>query len=332
MAVIIHGILFGIAIPVLISGIILLIPRILQLFGLVSQQHTQSTVISTAQPTTTPSISQSQSQKTEPFKQHRTSHQWLWVGGLAITLGYAAGYIGLLGMPNFPGREALQWLFWMTPLAIFIGWLKQRDVFPSVVLWLAYAVLLAATQWLMFKPLIQHGTWATALGLLYLLNLSLVGLLYWAILQSLLRYWSDSYLAWALMLYTVGTSLLLALSGSAKLAQLGGVLVSILGIWWVLSLAVQKFGWKLYFGHSIIPVFVLLHTGLSYNGYIYAQLSTVSLIILGIIPPLLWLTSRTISHRNPIIRLAISSSLIILPIAIAIAIIQFNTPAASEYY
>jgi hypothetical protein len=137
------------------------------------------------------------------------------LGGLAIALGFFAGYIGLGFAPLKPD-DAWNWLPWLGLGAGIVG-LVDQPWWLAAVARLAGAALAA---WLLVPGWESADLWRLDARVL----LGLMVFLAWSTDRPLPKAANRLWL-FLLLLATAGGATVLMLGGSAKLAQVGGVLV-----------------------------------------------------------------------------------------------------------
>ncbi len=123
-----------------------------------------------------------------------------------------------------------------------------------------------------------------------------------------------------------GTALILALSGSLRLARHAGVLVALFAAIWILTLVISRWiksdtdnieGVLLL---SISPVVTILLVGIWMNGYFYAEVPSVSVLLL-MISPLLAQVGRIQAIQNLEGRKSVFIQIGLVALCVSIAII-----------
>ncbi len=246
-------------------------------------------------------------------------HPMAWAGALALGASYAVGNIGLLGWPTFPAIEASQWLFWFLPAALLLALLDSVWRIPRAALWVGRTVMLGGMLWMMFRSQVENEVWTSNKLVFYVAMMTTVGLMLWAVWEQIAKQFSDTHLGWLMMIFSIATSMSLALSNTAKLAQLCGVMVSGLGVWWVLSWLSQVKGTTSSFARGILPVYILLFVGLGFTGYFYADLSNMTAGLLATSVVLLWLVPKWVKPQKNWQQLLLYSIIVLTPVGIALA-------------
>ena len=143
-----------------------------------------------------------------------------------------------------------------------------------------------------------------------------------------------------LLIVTLGSSVVLVLSGSALLGQLAGILASALGAslitaWWQPKL-IPRLDRDVRFaplaGEGVTVVAVLL-VGLWLNGYFYAEVPATSALLLGTAPAAAW-----IRWLAPVQRLEgwratfVSVVTVLVPVVLAVALaLRASPPIEYDY-
>ncbi len=235
-----------------------------------------------------------------------------WWGALAVGLGYLIGHAGV-ATPAIPpadvtDRIPLIALVGSGVAALLAG--GRRDVWIRV---LAYTGLATLTYVVMLGPVLGSGdfpgetvTWLVGSAVVSVLAALNVGFL------DAPGRRSETWVG--LAAFAFGAGVVLVLSNSAVLFQLGGVLAvalvaSIVGAW----------------GRPVgggVPVALGVLTALIVEGFVYAFLPAPSAAILAASPLVLWLTRlRPIARLGPRTRAAIAAVLILIPVAVAAALV-----------
>ena len=244
-----------------------------------------------------------------------------WASSLAIGLACIGGYWGVIGLPPFLPIEASQWLFYLVGVAIVVGGLNGSSRVPAWVRWTLNLLLVALTSWLLVRPLLQYS-WQGVGGILRLVGVIGGFLAFWFFLHRLLL--SASAAVWntaTLCIIATTTSVVLVLSGSALLGQLGGVLTASVG-------AVVVLAWRLpaiSLARSGTAVIAIWLGGLLLAGYLYAAVPITSLILLILSPAAAWVGhlpyfKSARPWQRALVQLAAVSAPAILAVVLAIDI------------
>lgn len=238
-----------------------------------------------------------------------------WWGALAVGLGYIIGHVGV-ATPSIPPADVTDRI----PLIAFAGavvaaaFAGNRDGRRARVA--GYLGLAVLVYTVMLSPVLGSGeypddtvVWLAATGVGCLLALLNIGLLDTPARRSEL--WA------ALAVYAAGAGVVLLLSNSAVLFQLGGVLA--------LVLAASLLGARGFPLGGGVPVAAGVLTALVVEGFVYAFLPAWSAVMLAAAPAVLWLNRFSpLARLGPRARAAVAAGLIFVPIAVAVAIVMFS--------
>ncbi|PCJ61001.1 MAG: hypothetical protein COA73_07855 [Candidatus Hydrogenedentota bacterium] len=210
-----------------------------------------------------------------------------WGGALALGTGIIAGYIALLGVPPLKPSQAVDWLPYMSAVAVIGGvgqpwWGRKWFTFIPVLFLLAAIVLSIQLQnkirysWDGIEIAIWIGGLAGAV--------SLVG---WNLERVADRRTGVS-MPLAMWTWCAMGSVLLVLSGSALLGQIMGGLAAVFGAavvlaWWNKGFTLTQ---------GAMSVLALLYGSLLAQGYFYAETPMVSAVLAAGAPLVLWYGER----------------------------------------
>ncbi len=248
-----------------------------------------------------------------------------WLVGVALGIGYIVGYIGLEGIPPFPPREGVHWLCYLALIGLILGafWHFRRwiDVIAKLVVSIILPRLLLGS---MFKY-----SWGQFEGIIWWVCLAVVIFIFWSTVRMsfILLPWNG----WGAFVYfglSGGTALILAVSGSLRLAQHAGILVALFAAIWLITLVSRR---KLrpedkapVFPIGASAVIALMLAGIWMNGYFYEEVPASSAILLLIS---LFLTpvgqiaavQRLGARRSAFVQVAVIALPVVVAIGIAIA-------------
>ena len=242
-----------------------------------------------------------------------------WLVAVALSAGYIVGYIGLEGLPPFPPREGVHWLCYLALIGLILGTFRHFALWGRLVVQVALSILI--------PRLLLHSTfkwtWGPVEGIIWWVYLAASLFIFFNIVQQsftiLPAGGSSPFVYFGLF---GGTALILAVSGSLRLAQHSGVLVAIFAVSWSITLIGQHADnrWRvLPIGAS--PVVALLLAGIWMNGYFYEEVPAASAILLFLslfLAPIgrIAAVQRLGARRSTIVQI----TAIALPVAIAISI------------
>lgn len=236
-------------------------------------------------------------------------------GGLAVAIAFFAAAVAMTGWPRFPPVEATQRLLFVVVSVGLLAWLfalwRGRQL-P----WIVRAVLVAAMLGLLLESQVVHR-WSTIQSALWLLGLSILGLVLDAALARGLRAdetgrptwrWSGLVAAGVPMALVGGTAVALGLAESARLAQLTGAVACAMLAVEVLGRLLGRRPWN---AGDHLPMAVAIF-GLLLIGFFYAQLDLLPAILLVAAFVLLTLPARSSWARLlPLVPFAIALGILI---------------------
>ena len=168
-------------------------------------------------------------------------------------------------------------------------------------------------------------TWGQVEGFIWWLCLSLVIFIFWNIVQQSFTVFpsgdSGPFVYFGL---SGGTALVLAVSGSLRLAQHAGILVALFAAIWIITLFLRPDDKVPVFPSSSSAVITLAFAGIWMNGYFYEEVPVVSAVLLllalflvpvGRIERIQQLGAR----RSTFVQIAIIALPVVIAIGIAIA-------------
>lgn len=194
------------------------------------------------------------------------------VAGLAITAGYAMGFLNIVGFHGFPPVLVNDWL----PYSALAGWLaflfvSRARLTQTLLLALAW---IAIWLWLYLSPLLQSRSTAAWAPLVLVAGACWL-LLWWAWDWSC-REEPRAFETLAVMVVcATGVSLISVLDGSAKLGQLGGSLAAACGALLVVRLLFRDFP----VGSAARAVFLTLLGGSLLLARVYAEVSPLAVAL-----------------------------------------------------
>ena len=203
-----------------------------------------------------------------------------WLIAAALGAGYIIGYLGLEGLPVFPPKLGTHWLCYLA----IIGLIVAR--FWHVALWgpMAQIAISITIPRLLLTSTFKH-TWGPIEGVIWWVCLAVVMFMFWHLVErsfsALPAGASGPFVYFGL---SGGTALILALSGSLRLAQHCGILVALFAASWVITLGLQRDRKRFVFPRGASPLVTLLLVGVWMNGYFFAEVPAASAMLLVISP------------------------------------------------
>ena len=240
-----------------------------------------------------------------------------WLIAAALGVGYIVGYLGLEGLPAFPPKLGTHWLFYLAIIGLIVGRFWHLAMWGPIAQ-IAISIILPR---LLLTSTFKH-TWGTLEGIIWWVCLAVAIFSIWYLVEesfsTLPAGASGPFVYFGL---SGGTALILALSGSLRLAQHCGILVALLAASWILTLGLQRDRKRFVFPRGASPVVTLLLIGIWMNGYFFAEVPAVSAILL-VISPLLALIGRieAVQELGTRRSMLVQIAAIALPVVIAIGI------------
>lgn len=240
-----------------------------------------------------------------------------WLIAAALGVGYIVGYLGLEGLPAFLPKLGTHWLFYLAIIGLIVARFWHRAVWGPIAQ-IAISIILPR---LLLTSTFKH-TWGPIEGIIWWVCLAVVIFIFWHLVeQSFSALPSGASSPFVYFGLSGGTALILALSGSLRLAQHCGILVALFAASWILTLGLQRDRKRFVFPRGASPVMTLLLIGIWMNGYFFAEVPAMSAILL-MISPLLAQVGRIAAvqelgtRRSTVVQIAA----IALPVVIAIGI------------
>ena len=240
-----------------------------------------------------------------------------WFIAAALGVGYMVGYLGMEGLPAFPPKLGTHWLCYLAIIGLIVG------RFWHVAVWgpIAQIAISIIIPRLLLTSTFKY-TWGPIEGIIWWVCLAVAIFIFWHLVeQSFSALPSGASGPFVYFGLSGGTALILALSGSLRLAQHGGILVAFFAASWMITLVLQRDRKRFVFPHGVSPIVTLLLIGIWMNGYFFAEVPAVSAILLAI-SPLLAQVGRMAAiqelgtRRSTLVQIAA----IALPVVIAIGI------------
>ena len=233
---------------------------------------------------------------------------------VALGAGYVVGYIGLEGLPSFPPREGVHWLCYFAVLGIILGCFWHLSLWGRV---LVQVVLSIVIPRFLLNSVFKY-TWGQFEGIIWWICLAATIFIFWHLVQqSFTTLISDASVPFVYFGLSGGTALILAVSGTLRLAQHGGILVALFAVSWIVTLVLQRRSSNgSLFPPGASPVVALLLAGIWMNGYFFEEVPTASAILL-----LISLLFVHIGRIEAIQRLGVRRSALVQIAAIALPVL-----------
>ncbi len=243
-----------------------------------------------------------------------------WLIAAALGVGYIIGYLGLEGLPVFPPRLGTQWLCYLAIIGLIVASFWHLAVWGPIAQ-IAISIIIPR---LLLTSTFKY-TWGPIEGIIWWVGLAVVIFMFWHIVEgsfSALPAGAPGPFVYCGL--SGGTALILALSGSLRLAQHAGILVALFVASWIITLVLQRDRKWFVFPGSTSPILTLLLIGIWMNGYFFAEVPTVSVILLLI--SLCFVHVKRIkgvqelgTRRSTLVQIAAIALPVVIAIGIAIA-------------
>jgi len=204
-----------------------------------------------------------------------------WLFSAALSVGYIVGYIGLEGFPPFPAREGVHWLCYLALIGLILGIFWRFEISKYFNGQVLASAVMAFIPPLLLDPMFKH-TWGQVEGFIWWFCLIIVIAIFWSMVQGSFTLLPSG--GWSPFVYfglSGGTALVLALSGSLRLAQHAGILVALFAAIWIITLFLRSDAKVRVFPISTSPVITLAFAGIWMNGYFYEEVPAASAILLA---------------------------------------------------
>lgn len=232
-----------------------------------------------------------------------------WLIAVALCSGYIAGYLGLEGVPPFPPREGVHYLCYLAGIGLIAGGFWHLSTWGRV---LTQAALAIAIPRLLLNSTFKY-TWGQLEGILWWAGLAIALFIFWTLVQqsftALPAGGASPFVYFGL---SGGTAVVLAVSGTLRVAQHAGILVAIFAAVWILTLILQRGSeerWRVFPGGASAGIALLL-SGLWMNGYFYEEVPAASAVLLAIALPA-GPTKRSLFFQIGLIALPVIAAMVI---------------------
>lgn len=249
---------------------------------------------------------------------------WLsgWLVVVALSAGYLVGYIGLEGLPPFPAREGVHWLCYLAIIGLISGVFWHFSRWGRLIVQIGLSIVIPR---LLLNSAFKY-TWGQVEGFIWWACLVVAIFIFWHIVQEsftvLPSGGSSPFVYFGLF---GGTALILAVSGSLRLAQHAGILVAVFAASWIITLVGQRSEnkWQV-FPLGASPFVALLLSGIWMNGYFYEEVPAVSAILLAMalfLAPVgrIEAIQRLGARRSAFVQVTVIALPVLIAIGIAVA-------------
>lgn len=235
-----------------------------------------------------------------------------WLIAAALGVGYVVGYLGMEGVPVFPPRQGIHWLCYLAIAGLIVASFWHRAVWGPIAQ-IAISIIIPR---LLLTSTFKH-TWGPVEGIIWWVCLAVVIFMFWHIVEgsfsALPAGASGPFVYCGLF---GGTALVLALSGSLRLAQHAGILVALFAASWIITLVLQRDRKRFVFPRGTSPIVTFLLIGLWMNGYFFAEVPAASAVLL-----LISLLFVYVGRIEVIQELGVRRSLLVQIVGVALPVI-----------
>ncbi len=242
-----------------------------------------------------------------------------WLIASALGAGYIVGYLGLEGVPTFPPKLGTHWLLYLAISGLILAMFWHLPVWGPIA---QIAISIVIPRFLLTS--IFSYTWGPIERIIWWICLAVAIFIFWHLVeQSFNALPSGASGPFVYFGLCGGTALILALSGSLRLAQHGGILVALFAVSWIITLALQRDRNPFVFPRSASPVLALLLVGIWMNGYFFAEVPAVSAFLLAFSPLLAQVgriaaVQRLGARRSAIVQIVTMAISVLIAIGTAI--------------
>lgn len=201
-------------------------------------------------------------------------------GAIGLGAGYLTCHVLVDGLPAFPPHENWQWLIFLAACAMVIAFVQALGHWPARVRLIAAILLAGAGGWLLVRTNQDH-LWA------HRATIAAAMLLWLVALEPIAGRACGASFSLPLCCAFISVSLVLILSGNAKLAQLTAGFSASLGAATILAWRWPLFG----LGRGTVIVAGVLLVGLLFSGYSlsYSTVPTWAYVVAAAAPLVTWI-------------------------------------------
>lgn len=202
-----------------------------------------------------------------------------WLIAAALGIGYIVGYLGLEGLPAFPPKLGVHWLFYLAIIGLIVAGFWHFALWGRLIAQVALALIIPR---LLLTSTFKY-TWGQTEGIIWWVCIAAAIFIFWNLVQqSFIALPSGASGPFVYFGLSGGTALVLALLGSLRLAQHAGILVAFFATSWIIALVLHRNDKRFTFSPSASAVIALLLVGIWMNGYFFAEVPAVIAVLLAI--------------------------------------------------
>ena len=228
---------------------------------------------------------------TRPWrKQGRAPNRW--IGAAAVGTAYLVGHLAVAGWPGWVPLRATGWLLHIAAAAVAVALVESRAATPTWLRWLLRVGLAVVAAWLLLRVPVANQ-WSAGKAALYLGGVALGMLSAWVCLDRATAA-NDPRLALLLLLILATTgAIVVVLSGSLLVGQLGVVLAAAMGAALVFAM--------LFPGAVAVPSMVPPIAAVAWASWtialLFADMPTMAALLLGLAPATMFAADRAVAER-----------------------------------
>ena len=244
----------------------------------------------------------------------------------ALGLAYLVGHGGVAGLPSFPPVTSTQALFWLVVVAVGVGaWEATRREGSVRVVGAIRVVFVGLLLALMVRSMVVYH-WTPTQSVLWIAGLAVLLLLVWAAHARLHEVTPPVAMKIAWCLAFAGSAIALALSHSALLGQLAGVMAAaVFG-------ALVAGGRSQESGAAGVAVLLVVHAGLLVSGTFYADLEPFRALALAVVP-LAAVLGNLRPWRSDLVRSLVVGGAVVILLAPVIVLLAIDAAGENaDYY
>lgn len=244
-----------------------------------------------------------------------------WLITAALGVGYTVGYLGLEWLPAFPPKLGVHWLFYLAIIGLIVAGFWHFSLWGRLIAQVALVLIIPR---LLLTSTFKY-TWGQTEGIIWWVCIAAAIFIFWYLVQqSFIVLPSGASGPFVYFGLSGGTALVLALLGSLRLAQHAGILVALFATNWIIVLVLHRNNKRFAFSSSTSAVITLLFTGIWMNGYFFAEVPAVIVVLLAIsllLAPIgrMEAIQRLGARYSTIAQIAIIALPVVIAIGIAIA-------------
>ncbi len=244
-----------------------------------------------------------------------------WLVAVALGAGYIVGYIGLEGLPPFLPREGIHWLCYLALIGLILGVFWYLSFLGHLI---AQVVVSIVIPRLLLSSMFKYS-WGQIEGIIWWVCLAAVIFIFWNTVQQSFNALPSG--GWSPFVYfglSGGTALILAVSGSLRLAQHAGILVALFAVIWIITLFLRPDDKVRVFPIGASAVIALMLASIWMNGYFYEEVPVASAVLLLLslfLVPVgrIETIQRFGARRSAFVQVAVIALPVLIAIGIAVA-------------